>query len=385
MNVRRAAAFAVLAILAPLAAPAAAAEPPKGLIIVTTDAIRARSQALDAFVAAKERRGFTVLVATEAQYGAAVLKGQPRAIAIREWLKGAAAGYGYLLLVGDAHPDYGDVPMLRAWPRHTYPAGQCSFFAVDCRSMETDAFYANLTGDWDLNGNGRFGEHGLDDGAGGIDFTPQLVVGRIPVYFDEAAPLDAILRHALDHMDAPAGLAGAGGWRSRVLLPAAFYYFQGEHAYATNVDGADTAEWFVKNRLAPRPGFPYTRLYERDGLAPSAHAAELPITAENVVAEWAKGYGMVFWFGHGLQKEVARVIWAEDADGDGKAGTDETTFIDFLTSDLAAGLPADRGAFVVAVSCEVGSAETPDNLAYALQRRFRCLAKPPTQTGKFGA
>ncbi|HSA33898.1 MAG TPA: C25 family cysteine peptidase [bacterium] len=338
----------------------------KNLFIVTTDQIAGSSAKLAEFVAAKEARGFTVTVTTESDYGAADAKGLVRAVAIRDWLKENTAPGDYLLLIGDANAQYGDVPMFIVWPRHTYSADQCFGFAVDCRAFESDAPYADLSGDWDLNGNGQWGEQGLDDGEGGFDLDHELIVGRMSVYFDDTTELDRILGHALDYMRTP---ESAVAWRKKILLPASYYYFKGQKMLNSTVlndmDGADTAEWFIHNIMAEHGGFTLTRMYEKEGTTVSKYAADVALTRDNLKSEWPKGYGMVFWFGHGLDKEVARTIWI-DANDDGAVSNDELQQPLFIHSDDAPAIGAQSPAFVVAVSCEVGSAQTPWNLTHAL-------------------
>lgn len=338
----------------------------KGLFIVTTDRIVGDSAKLAEFVAAKEARGFSVTLATESDYGAKNKQGLDRAVAIREWLKKNTAPGDYLLLIGDANAQYGDVPMFIVWPRHTYSADQCFGFAVDCRAFESDAPYADLSGDWDLNKNGQWGEHGLDDGAGGLDFDHELTVGRMSVYFDDTGELDRILGHALDYMRAPVDTIA---WRKKILLPASFFYFKGQKmlnsSVLNDVDGADTTEWFIHNILSQHDDFGITRMYEKEGTVVSKYASELALTQESLRDEWPKGYGMVFWFGHGLDREAARTIWVDDND-DGTVQNEELRQPFFIESDDAPLIGSASPAFVVASSCKVGSAQTPWNLTHAL-------------------
>lgn len=320
-------------------------------------------------MAEKERRGFLVDIVTEEQYGGHDTVGLERALAIRALLQDVHGLYSFLLLVGDAHPLYGDVPMWTVWPRHSYSPTNCGGFGLDCRSCETDYLYADVTGNWDLDDDGFYGETIDDEGEGGIDFEYELIVGRIPVYFHDYGELDRILRHAIDYMNQP---EADTAYRRKVLVPAAFYYFEGQrmigYTWPQDVDGADRAEWFIHNVVEPTEGFAATRLYEKEGHVVSAHETDLPLTRDNVVDTWAEGYGLVFWFGHGLQRAVYRTVWAEDADGDERCGADEMESGPFLAAVDAPSLGEGRPGFVVGVSCEVGSAEIPDNLAHSLLR-----------------
>ncbi|MBU1244770.1 hypothetical protein KKD52_17120 [Myxococcota bacterium] len=339
----------------------------KSMIVVTTKKIVSQSAKLADFIAAKEDRGYVVDVATEDDYGSAGEEGLPRALAIRAYLQSVHADYSYALLIGNAHADYGDVPMWKVWARHAWSASNCGGFPLDCRSHETDYLYADLTGDWDLNGNGQYGETGLDQGDGGIDLVPELLVSRIPVYFDDYRELDQILTSAIDYGNAaPADIA----YRKKALLPAAFYYFKGQemvgYSFPDDVDGSVITEWFFHRVIESSAGYTATRLYEREGIVTSRLESELALTRENLISAWKDGYGMIFWMGHGLQKEVARVIWTADTNGDGLAQDTEMSSALFIHSDDAESIGSGRPGFVVGVSCEIGSAETYQNLTAML-------------------
>lgn len=129
-------------------------------VIVTTNAIEANSQRLQDFVHLKELYGHNVLVITEDEYGA--VTGQSpngRAEKIRQWLIDHDGSYAidYVLLIGDLDPDdpldpsdhVGDIPMKMCMP---------NYFGYDARNCPTDYFYADLSGNWDLDGDGYFGE-----------------------------------------------------------------------------------------------------------------------------------------------------------------------------------------------------------------------------------
>lgn len=124
-------------------------------VIVTTNAIRDNSTKLADFVTHKTAFGHAVQIATEDDYGTL-----GSAEAIRQWLitNYAPLGIHYLLLIGDPDPDnpddpsdsVGDVPMMMGWPHRFYRI---------YRESPTDYFFADLTGNWDLDGDGIYGEY----------------------------------------------------------------------------------------------------------------------------------------------------------------------------------------------------------------------------------
>lgn len=129
-------------------------------VIITTSDVVAHSSRLAYFVKVKEAIGHTVRVVNESEYDG--LTGQypnGRAERIRQWLRNnyVSLGIDYVLMVGDPDPDdpldpsdpIGDVPMKMCWPR---------YFSWLYRESPTDLFYADLTGNWDVDGDGRYGE-----------------------------------------------------------------------------------------------------------------------------------------------------------------------------------------------------------------------------------
>ena len=147
-----------------------------GYVIITTAAIQAASTQLAGFVAHKESKGFDVQVVTEADFGGGV--GDAAAENIRTWLQGRyiSDNIEYVLLVGNPHPASGDVPMKMLYPRNNE--------GDEYKESPSDYYYADLTGNWDLDGDGYYGEWGHDFGAGGVDRNWEVLVGRIPVYDD---------------------------------------------------------------------------------------------------------------------------------------------------------------------------------------------------------
>jgi hypothetical protein len=133
---------------------------PYDYVIITTNDIVANSTRLDNFIHLKELNGHTVKVVTEDDFD--WMTGQwpdGRAEKIREWLRYHYVGYGidYVLLIGNPDGDdptdpgdsVGDIPM-----KHCYT----NYFWWKHRDCLTDWFYADLNGNWDLDGDGIFGE-----------------------------------------------------------------------------------------------------------------------------------------------------------------------------------------------------------------------------------
>jgi hypothetical protein len=129
-------------------------------VIITTEAIAKNSKELTNFINHKKKRNFSVKVVTESDFDSLV--GPPpngRAERIRLWLinNWQKIGIEYVLLIGNpepADPMYsedlaGDIPMKQIW--HDLAGGNFQW------GDATDWYYADLTGNWDMNGDGFYG------------------------------------------------------------------------------------------------------------------------------------------------------------------------------------------------------------------------------------
>lgn len=272
-------------------------------VIITTNAIEAASTKLGGFVNYLSGKGFSPLIITEDEYGG--LTGQsPNGTAekIRKWLQDNYGSYGieYVLLIGNPDPDdpsdggdsVGDVPMKMCWPRR---------FAATYSSYDespTDYFYADLTGNWDLDGDLYFGEYcdsatncgnGYGDcGTGGVDFANEVYVGRIPVY-SGVSNLDSVLTKTMSY-----GNSTNIGWRKNALLPMSFSDI--------STDGAYLGEAMINNYLSPNSYLDWT-LYMQGNLCASGDSS---FTSDQELlndVSWQRwrdyDYGMVWWWGHG--------------------------------------------------------------------------------------
>ncbi len=327
-------------------------------IIVTTNAIVQASNELSNYVAYLENvRGLKVKIITEDDYGTA--EGQDRAINIRNWLKNnyLTLGFRYVLLIGNPDPDdpsdpndsYGDVPMMMCWPRKGTGSDE---------EAPTDYFYADLTGDWDTDGDGFYCEYGDDPQ---VDFTPEVYVGRIPVYNNDYATLDKILRKIMNYG------SNYGSWRHRIMLPIAISNYENEDGQGCDrTDGLDLPKYVIENILPV--GWEHYVLYEREGLNPVPETAPYytaPLTRDNVINEWKKGYGVVFWWAHGDSSSASRKYWDTD-DGDGIPESDEMSWSAFITSSDTSLLNDSAPSIVYQSSCLNGYPEDSGNLGYQL-------------------
>jgi hypothetical protein len=307
-------------------------------VIITTNAIEAASATLTSFVSYLASRGFSPLVITENEYG--VLAGQsPNGTAekIRQWLINNYVSYGieYVLLVGNPDPS-GNVPMKMCWPRRSESTYQES---------PTDYFYADLTGNWDLDGDGYFGEYPDDDGIGGVDFDNEVYVGRIPVY-SGVTNLDTTLTKIMNYWN-----ASSITWRSNALLPMSYS--------DSTTDGAYLGEAMENNYLSSA-GISTWTMYMQGGLCPEANSSfssneELLDGATK--ARWmANPYGMVWWWGHGSSTSAS-------------LGYSACGWGTIMSTSDTSSLNDNYPSFVYQCSCNNGYPESSSNLGTALLYR----------------
>lgn len=332
---------------------------PPGYVIVIEDKLRQASQALDAFVKQKEQLGFKVHLVTEKDL-AAVSVGPAGGDAerIRGWLQQyyKSLGLRYVLLVGNPDPDRPGVPM-----KLTYAMIKGQTYKL---LPPSDHYYADLNGNWDLDGDGQVAEYPEDDGPGGIDFTPEVYVGRIPVYGGNVAALDKILKKTMRYV----AETGERAWRKRVLQPAAMLFFANEGGKQSDLrmDGATMAD-AIYDQVIKQHGLSRFTLFEEEGVDPSKLTGDAALTTENMIAEWKKGYGLVTWFGHGSAEAVYRKYWESD-DGNGVPDYDEIEEPALFSYDDTIQLDDTHPSFVFHGSCSNGRPDAADNVAYGLLR-----------------
>ena len=249
-------------------------------VILTTSAIQSSLANLDRFTINKQARGFTVQVVTEGDWGGGT--GDTAAENIRSWLESnyITLNIEYVLLIGNPNTGTGDVPM-----KYCYPYSGCP----------TDYYYADLTGNWDLDGDGRYGEYFGDFGAGGVDRNWDVIVGRIP-YYGAIEVVDDVLAKIIDYENTAETDAS---WRHNVLLPMV--------PSDGSTPGYHLGEEIKDAVLAPE-GWTYHRIYNSTyGLSPPPET--VGNTVENTTNAWnAAQFGAIFWWTHGSSTSASGVM-----------------------------------------------------------------------------
>ncbi len=296
----------------------------KGYVIITKNSVASGSTQLRKFVEHKKSRGFNVYMETENIWGGGT--GNVASENIRNWLKKnyEKLNIEYVLLIGNPNPIAGDVPMKMLYPRKMkmpYPKTHYD--------SPSDYYYADLTGNWDWDKDGKFGEYPDDFRAGGVDRNYEVVVGRIP-YYGNIKELDSILSKTMAYQNET-----NQNWRKKVLLPMerSDNYTLGYHL------GEE-----IKNRVVIPKGWSYYRIYEQNyGLSPVPE--KVPCNKDNVTNAWKNSqFGAIFWWTHG-----------------GKQGADD--IMDISHADM---LDNAYPSFTFQCSCTNSHPETTNNLSYSL-------------------
>ncbi len=291
-------------------APASPTLTDTGYVIITTNAIRNASTKLAQFVAHKQA-SFTVTVITEDQYGGGT--GDTAANNVRAWLKAnynnTAYGKGgilYVLLIGDPRTTSSSVPMKMCISDHP-----------------TDYYYAELTSNWDSDGDGIYGEE--EDTT---DKYFEVYVGRIP-YYGTISETDSILQKIITYE-----ISANTAWRRNVLLPMV--------PLDDSTPCYQIGEQIKYNLLEPK-AIRSTRIYDETYglLPPPEYLRENRYPA----TEWSQGaYGVVIWETHGWDQGASGIITTSD------------------TSSLNNNYPSA----VWQGSCSTGNPETTTNLGYSI-------------------
>lgn len=134
----------------------------------------------------------------------------------------------------------------------------------------TDTYYTNLDGDWNANGNDRFGEPpGLGDEA---DYEPDVFVGRLPC--SDSTQAATVLRKLIEYQSHPADT----GYQNEVLLLGTRVIVSIDR-FAELYHHNET-EYFLDTLMPHLPdNFAVTRLFEE--------------ASQTVKNELSSGYGVI--------------------------------------------------------------------------------------------
>ncbi len=295
-------------------------------IAVRSDLAQAAS--IQDFKRHKESEGFTVYLITPNDW--ANYPGKDGADKLRAFLQDKRQPWNlqYLLIIGSAS----SIPMKTLYPSNT---DHKSTWATP-----SDMYYADLTGNWDKDGDGFYGEF-RDDA---VDFGAELLVGRIP--FDAEVLINPVLQRTITYETT------YGEWRKRALLAMAILDYESNGGPQT--DGAYLGE--AMRGYLSKAGFSTWRMYEEDGNG-TRLPHDAPLDRDMLAASWASGYGFVSWWGHGSSTGAYRTLWASN----------QTVRKPFADIYHLSGLSTDNPPIVFQNACSNGVPQTYSLAAQVLR------------------
>ncbi|MBN2549912.1 MAG: PQQ-binding-like beta-propeller repeat protein [Anaerolineales bacterium] len=374
----------------PLALPAGAKP---GYLIIAPEAL-VNSQVFEFFMSFKAGLGYNIYK-TSLESIDATQPGNDLPEKIRNYLiyvyeprTSGPANIRYLLLVGE----HDVIAHRMIYPRWTdfEPHG----------AAYTDWYYADLTGLWDSNSDGIYGQGVLlDDPTDQADLHYEIAVGRLP-FSHEANVQEALSTIVFTERN-------GSDWKQQALMAAAFMEFTGlawdddEEEYdahgkyiGTDTDNAVLMERIWQDVLLPL-GFSRTRLYETGlnviGQPQSSYDDDASLNLANMEDAWEdQAYGLVNIAAHGSDTSVSQIQWTTEWVPDGiverptepilSGGVTESRKElegeSFFNSGILEGLYMPGGArpVVAIAACSTAGFDNPDGLGASLLAHGKATA-----------
>jgi hypothetical protein len=308
-------------------------------LIIAKDSM---TTALQNFVNYKTRLGFDVEVVTtewiNAHMSGANISEKVRNLELNR-RSSIGSRFQYLLLVGSNNT----IPVRRF---SVYAKSQAECIADP--GEPTDWYYADLTDNFDSNGNGCLAdgiwtiESNLETGYtpdSGITFSSALSLGRLP--FESADLLTRYLNSAMSFEQSTTD------YKKRALLAGSMFILHGRCWWPQNTPASMGGQWYlyeqdkcdlvwgdrnpnddasvmmerIRNQVLIPTGFTtITTLYENEhpatGHSPAINISPQPLTRPNFfTALEGVDYGLVGLAGHGDAGGIARTTWSRDPNG----------------------------------------------------------------------
>jgi flagellar hook assembly protein FlgD len=322
------------------------------LIIVRDNTMRG---AIVNFKNWKEKLGFGVKVVTLDSIFTYVNGGDdPERIwnFLQQNYSGENWGIRYVLLIGDIDvlPMRFLCPNNNGWP------------------YSSDFYYANLTQNWDVDNDDRWGEP-YDDN---LDATPDVLVGRIPS--NSPMTVTSILNNYISFEQ------NTGAWKRHALFSMGIM----DYNSSGKTDCAVLGENHLKKSIFDPRGWTYTTQYEKDGISPSTFTSTGALSDNNFVGELGpEKNGVVNAVAHGSPGGMAGHVWFQDINGDGQCNYSKDESVNEATYDWFSridNIPANVQSVVFLCGCSTGPLISADNTQ--LGSSLQILRTPMRSLGK---
>lgn len=242
-------------------------------------------KALEPLAKWKNEKGVKTLIVSNFS----LYKGVDTAEKIRNMIKDyySKGDLEWVLLAGDAQDNL--IPTRYVYNPDTIRYEQAESVG-DSHLKPTDYYYADLTGDWDEDGDGQYGEsaNDNDNGIDEISWIPEVYVGRLPA--SDATELEIMVNKTINYEKDPL----IGNWMNRTLFAAGISDLPSDK----DPDGEDEARLshFIWENYLPSD-MNSTHLTQTTDFYPSGIPKDLSRSSFN--SEFNKGYSTVFAAGHG--------------------------------------------------------------------------------------
>ena len=276
---------------------------------------------------------------------------------IRNWLRGHAADYDYLLIIGH----HADIPMRVLAPFNNGNAG----WWPDLADIPSDIYYGDLSKpdeeSWNEDGDSYYGEAlsagGFEDPQDAPDLEMELHVGRINSSFATTVP--SILEQTwLFEYDKNTTYK-----ETSVLAGGILWYPNQNGGGYPGYDGAHYMELLMNSGIIK--GSPATTLYEKEGDGPSLYSCDVNFTQSNLKNTLKNtDAGIFVENNHGWRNQFSRCVWHDD--GDGVPMDNEFAWPTGLANTDAFMLNTEKPNVAFLLSCLNGYPEDAHSLAQDL-------------------
>lgn len=268
----------------------------------------------------KNEKGVKTVIANASGYS-----GEDKAAKIRNLIRDYHENEGiqWVLLCGDTEEDL--IPIREVYNPDIIdsPDDDSEYSNWDDYYKPTDFYYADLTGDWDDNNNGRYGESAERSGVGDeIDWSPDVYVGRLPA--SNAQELGEMVNKTLKYETNPE----IGTWMNRMLLAGA------RSSTSPAEDEARLTQYIWKTYALGELNF--THLYSATSsfisnslITPPSPNEQTQLTTDNFDTKFNDGYSTVMFAGHGdpqNYKDLATSIY-DNTDASGATNTNMPSLV----------------------------------------------------------
>ncbi len=246
----------------------------------------------------------------------------------------------WVLLAGDAED--GLIPIREVLNNDTLIVGETEAFP-DNTYKPTDFYYADLTGNWDSDGDGEYGEsaENNDDGIDEISWIPEVYVGRLPA--DDTTELNNMVNKIIKYETNPT----IGDWMNKMLLGGGISSFKSPDKKTTDEDEAKLTEYIWKHYTKSEMEFMH--LYETTGAftpeTPPLPNQEAILTNTNFITNFNSNYSTVFFAGHGTP-----TVFESKSPG-----------VVYDNSDASSALNINKPSLVYGDACSTSSYDENDN------------------------